>query len=214
VALNSGQSYLAISSRAALSLAAGVELPASAAGQSLLTGMLQHLLGWHYLPEIVRGTMGKPVFEQPGLPSFSISHNASHVVVYLSHSGPVGCDLETLRPRPHWQALAQAWFSPAELKWLLSGNETEGLQRFWYCWTAREAWIKQQGLSVWDMAHMQLDVTQTPLRVVAASEMLLHLHLQQQLVCLCHPAGFERLLGCQALGQGVLLSYQHATGVV
>lgn len=188
----------------------------TAAGRWLLTKMLKHLrlIGQtDALPEITCTAMGKPFFMQHGLPNFNISHSKTHVAVYLGAMSPVGCDMEQIVRRPGWQVLANEYFSAAETKHLLQLNETDGHKLFWRYWTAREAWLKQQGKSVWDMASLALDInTPSQLSIAGATQALQHLTFQQQQLCLCHSQAFVRMKDCRAFGKGMLISYEHATG--
>ena len=55
--------------------------------------------GWRELPEIARSPRGKPFF--PGWPGrgLSLSHSGGLALCALSDDGPVGADIEVVRPR-------------------------------------------------------------------------------------------------------------------
>lgn len=129
----------------------------------------RHRLGWlaaRVLLAILtdRGTLpammlhpgGKPAFVDTQLPAFSISYSHDAVLVVLSDTGEVGCDVEWMRPRARYADIAQAYFSDAENRWLQAQDESQQTAHFWRLWTAREAILKQSGKSVWDMASVNL----------------------------------------------------------
>lgn len=189
----------------------------SVAGRWLLTEVLKYLeiIGpTDALPEITCTPMGKPYFKQSIYPGFNISHSKTHVAVYLAGVHEVGCDLEQIYSRPGWQRLAAEYFSPAENEQLIQLSATAAMRLFWQYWTAREACLKQQGKSIWDMTQLALDTSHLKqIKVLNSPLHLQHLTFQQQQLCLCHTQAFERIKACRVFGQGVLISYEHATGV-
>jgi 4'-phosphopantetheinyl transferase len=124
------------------------------------------------LPAIHQRAGGKPVFVDAQLPAFSMSHSGDVVVVLLSDSHDVGCDVECIRPRARYTDIAQAYFTPEENHWLQAQNEEARLAHFWRLWTAREAVLKQGGKSVWDMASVNM----VPDTLITAG---LYIHYQQ-----------------------------------
>ncbi len=93
---------------------------------------------------------GKPYVDNYPL-TFSLSHSGNLWVclVALDAWGPVGLDLEKLRPmsfdpRP----LAQRYFLPEEQQWLAEG---EPVSRFTELWTRKEALAKLYGVSIFRM---------------------------------------------------------------
>ena len=126
------------------------------AGRALLATLMRDHFGCARLPDIQPGANGKPAFCDPSLPHFSLSHSRQHLLVAICPSGEVGCDIETLRPRASMLALAHEVFSPAENQWLRAQGE-QPAAAFWQLWTLREACLKQQGGSVWQMASVSID---------------------------------------------------------
>lgn len=124
-------------------------------GRALLADVMFTQHGHRTLPAITLSASGKPAFADATLPHFSLSHSAEQVVLALCEKGEVGCDVETIRPRPSWPGLAQALFSAAENQWL-SEHHTP-LEAFWTLWSLREAWLKQQGRSIWEMASIAIN---------------------------------------------------------
>jgi len=136
-------------------------------GRALLAGAMFTQYGHRTLPAITLSPSGKPAFTDATLPHFSLSHSADLVVLALCVKGEIGCDVETLRPRPSWPMLAQALFSAEENRWL--GEHIEPLTGFWILWSLREAWLKQQGRSVWEMASVAINPRQSSFTATAAS---------------------------------------------
>lgn len=77
----------------------------------------------------------------------SVSHCAGAVAVALSRLGPVGVDVERLRPLPA-VALGRRWFSAAEARWLAERAAEEQPAAFLWLWTHKEAIGKVRGLGL------------------------------------------------------------------
>lgn len=199
--LSENQSYLALSK---------LDGSPSLTGRKLLLKLLNKVLGISELPEISKTPLGKPFFSDRLLPSFNISHSKSHIAVYLGNKQAVGCDIERIYSRPNWQDLAKAYFSKKEVEHLFELNPLHGSRLFWRYWTTREAWIKQQGKSVWDMASFSLNTNKSQLSVVGAAEYFLHLTYQQQQLSLCNTQAFTKVKSCQALDTGLIINYEHS----
>lgn len=127
-------------------------------GRALLAEAMFTQYGHRMLPAVTLSPSGKPVFSNATLPHFSLSHSAGLVVLALCEKGEIGCDVEAIRPRPSWPALAQALFSTDENQWLSEHHAP--LEAFWTLWSLREAWLKQQGRSVWEMASVAISPQQ------------------------------------------------------
>ncbi len=127
-------------------------------GRALLADAMFRQYGQWMLPAVTLSASGKPAFADATLPHFSLSHSAGLVVLALCEKGEIGCDVEAIRPRPSWPALAQALFSTDENQWLSEHHVP--LEAFWTLWSLREAWLKQQGRSVWEMASVAINPLQ------------------------------------------------------
>ena len=104
------------------------------------------------LPEIIYAEHGKPGFSgETGL-WFNLSHSGDDIALLLSDEGEVGCDIEVIRARKNWPALAESLFCPAEQAQIAAEAPERQLAAFWRIWTRKEAIIKQRGGSVWQMA--------------------------------------------------------------
>ncbi len=81
---------------------------------------------------------------EPGL-HVSVSHcRAGVVAAALSVAGPVGVDVETVRPLP-WEQMAGRWFSADEQAWLRDVPVDEQVRAFLRLWTYKEAVGKAYG---------------------------------------------------------------------
>lgn len=106
------------------------------------------------LPSILYSQNGKPYIQDNNPFFFNLSHSGDHIALLTSTAGDVGCDIEIIRDRKNWQAIAQEYFSAAEQKKLKKVKTTEQLAVFWSIWSAKEAILKMKGDTVWTMAKI------------------------------------------------------------
>ncbi len=111
------------------------------------------------VPEIVFGEQGKPAFVDAQPYWFNLSHSGDDIALLLSDEGEVGCDIEVIRPRDNWQALANAVFSVAEHAELERETPEAKLAAFWRIWTRKEAIVKQRGGSAWQIVSVDSTFT-------------------------------------------------------
>lgn len=114
---------------------------------------------------------GKPRVAQDQAPHFSISHSAGRVVVALSTHGPVGVDIELVRPQPELTGVAELALCGDErrhLARLRHEDETEALHWFSTRWCLKEAITKRDGdglardpRTVLPEEHAVLDLSRT-----------------------------------------------------
>ena len=104
------------------------------------------------VPEIIYAEHGKPAFAAGTPLRFNLSHSGDDIALLLSDEGEVGCDIEVIRARKNWPALAESLFCPAEQAQIAAEAPERQLAAFWRIWTRKEAIIKQRGGSVWQMA--------------------------------------------------------------
>lgn len=95
--------------------------------------------GWTELPALERSPRGKPEFS--GRPGhwMSLSHSGGLALCALSDDGPVGVDIE--RVRPHRAGLPRYVFSPGELE-RFDGSWED----FARLWTMKESWCKREDI--------------------------------------------------------------------
>ncbi|WP_148245122.1 4'-phosphopantetheinyl transferase superfamily protein [Enterobacter asburiae] len=123
---------------------------ASLAGRLLLLNIMNYL----NLPEISYGINGKPFFRDENMPWFNISHSCTHAAAILSDEGPVGCDIEVIRPRENWIRLARSVFSDEECNAVIQGTPEDNITEFWYRWTQKEAILKQRGGDIFQLPYI------------------------------------------------------------
>ena len=61
------------------------------------------------VPEIIYAEHGKPAFAAGTPLWFNLSHSGDDIALLLSDEGEVGCDIEVIRARKNWPALAAYW---------------------------------------------------------------------------------------------------------
>ena len=112
-------------------------------------GTLRLLLG-RYLeipPQELRfcyNAQGKPFLEEDAL-SFNLSHSQGLALYAFSHLGPVGIDLEHLRPEVASAQIARRFFAPQEVAALDLVEPERRTEAFFTCWTRKEAYLKARG---------------------------------------------------------------------
>ena len=108
------------------------------AAYALLAHAYEQTIGGR-LPQIHRGTWGKPFFMRSAV-EFSLTHTKTMALCALSDR-PVGVDAETIRPvRPR---VPERTMNPPELAWMARFADRD--EAFLRLWTAKEAWSKMTG---------------------------------------------------------------------
>ncbi|MEU8227910.1 4'-phosphopantetheinyl transferase superfamily protein [Kribbella sp. NPDC048915] len=110
-------------------------------GQNLIQALAEPMVGRAGLS---RDDTGRPRVE--GL-AVSVSYSEHQVAVAVGYDGPLGIDLEEVRPR-EFRALAQRWFGQRELDWM--AEQPDELTGFLQLWTAKEAVGKALGTGLND----------------------------------------------------------------
>lgn len=145
------------------------------------------------LPPIVYGAQGKPAFTPETPFWFNLSHSGDDIALLLSDEGEVGCDIEVVRPRDNWRALADAVFSPGEHSEIAAEPPDRQRLAFWRIWTRKEAIVKQRGGDIWQIAGVDSTLPQ-PLSVS-------QLQLANLSLAVCTPTPFvltmENIQWCQ-----------------
>lgn len=140
--------------------------------------LLAMLLNNGSLPKLERAAQGKPY--HPALPEFNISNSGTSVAVLIG-VGEVGCDIEQVRPRARFMAIARHSFAANLCDWLESLPEVEHIPQFWRLWTAHEAVLKQRGGTVWQMEQLHL-----PLQTLCPPDRFLHhVTVEDRLIACC-----------------------------
>lgn len=76
---------------------------------------------------------------------FNVTHSDSVAFVGLRRGGPLGVDVERIRPEFAVESIAARFFSVRERKTLMSLPAEERVEAFFRCWTRKEAFIKAVG---------------------------------------------------------------------
>lgn len=94
---------------------------------------------------------------------FNLSHSKDGLALAMiggnMEGARVGCDIEKLRPRKNLTEIANDFFFPEEVKWIFDGDEEDKIERFYRIWTAKEAWLKYYGKSIFDISLVPTFVT-------------------------------------------------------
>jgi 4'-phosphopantetheinyl transferase len=96
--------------------------------------------------QVSRDANGKPYVL--GGPPFSLSHSGEIALIAIGESAPVGVDVEQIKADRPVGRLIQRFFSPYERKALESLSEEELVESFYWCWTAKEAYLKALGIGL------------------------------------------------------------------
>lgn len=104
---------------------------------------LRELMGNASFP-IRRTAEGKPYFDAPHAPPFSLSHTENVAVAALADpcEGNIGIDIEELRPYAKKSLIANRFFTAKEQATLAQSPTDEA---FFKLWTAKEATAKMYG---------------------------------------------------------------------
>lgn len=98
--------------------------------------------GWTELPPMARDGKGKPFFPDFPHRCFNLSHAGPLALCALSDLGPVGVDVEPVRPH-----------RPDLPRYVMSDRELAAFDGSWAdfarIWTLKEAYAKYLGRSVW-----------------------------------------------------------------
>lgn len=123
----------------------GAAYPAGGDGRRtarrLLAFAVREVWGWTELPALARGERGKPFFFNYPERHFNLSHTAGLCLCALSAAGPVGVDVERIRPRrdglPHY-VMTEGELANFDGSW----------EAFYEVWTVKEAYCKFLGGSI------------------------------------------------------------------
>ena len=113
-------------------------------------GILRTLLG-RYLarpPEHLcfeANAYGKPALAGGGPLSFNLSHSRGLALYAFTRGRAVGIDIEHVGAKVDCRQLAGHYFSPREVRTLLSLPDGSQRRAFFDCWTRKEAYIKARG---------------------------------------------------------------------
>jgi len=116
----------------------------------LARGVLRTLLGryLHISPAGIRfeyRPKGKPALALPAGIDFNVSHSGGLAVFAFTAGCEIGVDVESIRPLPDLQSIADRFFCAGEAAELMSLAADQREPAFYLCWTRKEAYIKASG---------------------------------------------------------------------
>jgi 4'-phosphopantetheinyl transferase len=93
------------------------------------------------------GEFGKPELDGPhsGALHFNLSHSGGAALLAVARRGPLGVDLEKVRPVWNPQQIASRFFTENEGRQLDAVTEADRPEAFFRLWTRKEAWLKATG---------------------------------------------------------------------
>lgn len=116
--------------------------------RGLMAAAVRSLWGWQEVPELERGAKGKPEFSGVTGRWMSLSHSGGYALCALSDDGPVGVDIETVRP--HRERLPAYVMNETELA------EFDGSwEEFCRIWTLKESRCKRDGEAIFPPRRIQ-----------------------------------------------------------
>jgi 4'-phosphopantetheinyl transferase len=102
----------------------------------------------HAALRLATGSFGKPSLSGHTRTQFSLSHSQGLALIAIGGRGPLGADVEQLRPMPDAAALAAEHFTRREQEALAALPAHERDQAFLTCWTRKEACLKAVGVGL------------------------------------------------------------------
>jgi 4'-phosphopantetheinyl transferase len=119
------------------------------------------------------GSHGKPYLADRSELSFNLSHTDGMVAVAVARSEELGVDVENAGRRTEPTAIADRFFSAAEVAALHRLTEEAQRERFFAYWTLKEAYIKARGLGLAiPLGQFSFELDQgLPIRIGCAPEL-------------------------------------------
>lgn len=100
---------------------------------------------------------GKPALADHGGYHFNVAHAKERVLIAVTRVGPVGVDLEAIRPIARREQIARRWFSDediAQLRQAARDGRDDPDAAFLRLWTRKEALLKAWGIGLsWGRAR-------------------------------------------------------------
>lgn len=102
----------------------------------------------HAALHLATGSFGKPALSGHTRTQFSLSHSRGLALIAIGGRGPLGADVELLRPVPDAATLAAEHFTRREQEALAALPAPERERAFLICWTRKEACLKAIGVGL------------------------------------------------------------------
>ena len=113
--------------------------------------LLKYVLSYFLKIEPVEIIIQTNQLDKPVLPDYALDFNVSHTggmcMVAVSRSGPIGIDIEKIRPLGDLETLVEKNFTPAEQHFICQ-TEKQKPENFFQLWTIKEAFLKLTGLGM------------------------------------------------------------------
>lgn len=117
----------------------------------------------------INGPNGKP--QLPGGPSFNLAHSGEWAVIAVGVGTlPLGVDIERIRPERPVSGLISRFLSSSERGALERLGGEQLVEAFYWCWTAKEAYLKALGVGL----SAPLDSFDVSVDLTAPAELLSH----------------------------------------
>jgi 4'-phosphopantetheinyl transferase len=81
---------------------------------------------------------------------FNVSHSGDLALIGISQTGPLGVDIEVVRPEIDLADLIELFFTPSEHVLIAANSAAQQRSAFYSIWTAKEAVLKAWGLGITD----------------------------------------------------------------
>jgi 4'-phosphopantetheinyl transferase len=125
------------------------------------TGLAPRAVRWRF------GPLGKPEPEVSGAAlHVNLSTSADLALIGISRTGPIGVDVERVRPEAPVVRWATRFFPPADRAAVLAVPPARATAVYFALWVRKEAWAKAQGLGVIDGLRVPTSRDQDPVCVV------------------------------------------------
>ncbi len=125
-------------------------------GRALLRKVLAQHLGTKPADlQFAYGRHGKPFLANfaPADLQFNLAHSEHLMLLAVTRVGPIGVDLERLRPLEEANTLVARFFSPRENAAFRRLPPEERVVGFYNLWTRKEAWLKATGEGIGSLLH-------------------------------------------------------------
>ena len=107
--------------------------------------------------EFGKSESGKPFLKNDENTFFSISHTNQRIAIAVCKENECGCDIEEIDPSQVSDDIINNHFHPNEIAYISKHDKAE---RFYYCWTRKEALFKATGKGLPDNLS-QTDTTKS-----------------------------------------------------
>lgn len=128
-------------------------------------GILRLILGRYLRQEPSRiefgqGKFGKPTVKTDSSLHFNDSHSGDLALFAFTKLGPIGVDIECVRPIPDFENIAARYFCAREIALMRELSPDDKMTAFFSCWTGKEAYLKATGEGIGqglDKVEIKLD---------------------------------------------------------